>query len=265
MEKMNKQFIALAALALACSLASADNTVCVVYFSGIGCPHCAKTDPVVLGKLPVEYNGSLVIIEYEIYQHQDNNHLAGKYLQKYGVKQGIPQIVLGANNSIVGDTPILDTFPALVDNLREHGNPCPLLEGDKTFEELDLNTLPASPQVWVKDRILIKTGSGNADDSLLKRLVDSKSVLSEDGVSEAEPMSVTLSDGKIDFGRAAKAGGWILLWNGGEEAKEAHKVTGRGVGYYFSKLYYIVLALGVVFLVYIAYYEKKAKSAPKQQ
>ena len=45
---------------------SQDDYVSIVYFHGIGCQHCAHTDPTVLLELPGEYP-ALIIIGYEIY------------------------------------------------------------------------------------------------------------------------------------------------------------------------------------------------------
>ena len=51
-------------LALTISTAVAqEDKICAIYFTGVGCPHCAKTDPVVIKELTNEYN-NLAIIEY---------------------------------------------------------------------------------------------------------------------------------------------------------------------------------------------------------
>lgn len=48
-----------------------ENYVFMVYFTGIGCRHCERTTPMVLEQLPREY-ANLVIIEYEIYEKEQN-------------------------------------------------------------------------------------------------------------------------------------------------------------------------------------------------
>lgn len=245
-------------LLAAISLAGAgEPTVCVVYFTGIGCPHCANTDPVVLGELPVSYNGSLVVIEYEIYKHPDNTPVAAKYLRDYGMKQGVPQIVLAKNFSLVGDKPILESLGGIIDGMHERGNPCPIIGNETSFSELDLNTLPGSPQIWVGDRVLAKTGSGQIDDTLLKRLISSDGIGSEKGVNPTQAESLEISGGKIDFNMAVEAGGWRMLWNGDASESKPHKVTGHWIWYYLDKLYYAVIALGILFLLYVAYADRK--------
>jgi len=56
--------------------------ICAVYFTGIGCSHCANTDPIIFKDLLREYP-NLIIIEYEIYQQRENAPLLEKYNQNY--------------------------------------------------------------------------------------------------------------------------------------------------------------------------------------
>ncbi len=65
------------------------SAVCAVYFTGVGCSHCVKTDPVILIDLLREYP-DLVIIEYEIYQQPINAPLLFEYDSQYGSGLGIP-------------------------------------------------------------------------------------------------------------------------------------------------------------------------------
>ena len=41
--------------------AQEDDPTCVVYFTGIGCPHCAKSDPVLLENYLHKYPNQIVI------------------------------------------------------------------------------------------------------------------------------------------------------------------------------------------------------------
>lgn len=125
--------------------ARAEETVCAVYFSGLGCPHCAKTDPVILEQLPKEYP-NLVIIEYEIYQEKENAPLIYEYNQVYGSGLGIPLIIFGQDKFLVGDAPIINETRSLIE---QGGNPCPLIDGTVVdFEELDISSLPGKPKIW---------------------------------------------------------------------------------------------------------------------
>lgn len=250
--------VLLFASVLASAVCAEEHAVCIVYFTGVGCPHCSKTDPVILGELPVSYNGSLIVIEYEMYQHPENAQLMTEYREKYGIKYGVPQMVVARDFSIVGDKPILDSIKDVVENPGNLGNPCPIIGNEKPFRELDLNKIPGSPQIWVRNRVLARTGAQQADDTLLKKLISCDTISAVEGVRPVKPFTIPLSGGKIEFNKAVSAGGWTLLWNeDGCEDTEPHKVTGRWIWYYLEKSYYVVLALGVLFLAYMILYEKK--------
>lgn len=127
------------------------NYICAVYFTGIGCSHCAKTDPIILEKLPKE-NLNLVIIEYEIYQQRENASVFYQYCENYNIplkERGIPFILFDNNIYIVGDTSILRDVEKIIK--AKKSNRCALINGTSlAFEDLDLDSLPGSPKVWHK-------------------------------------------------------------------------------------------------------------------
>ncbi len=127
------------------SLAVNEQSTCVVYFTGIGCPHCAKVDPVLLEELPEKYP-DLVIIEYEIYQERENAPLLYEYNDVYGSGLGIPLIIFGKDDFLIGDTPILENIEKKLEEKK--GNPCPLADGTVVdFEELDFSKLSGKPKI----------------------------------------------------------------------------------------------------------------------
>ena len=83
----------------------ADIPICGIYFTGIGCPHCAKVEPVIKDLLNQTPN--LVLIKYEIYQEQINAPLLQSYASTYNTKPGIPIIIFNENDVLVGDIPII--------------------------------------------------------------------------------------------------------------------------------------------------------------
>jgi thiol-disulfide isomerase/thioredoxin len=122
-----------------------NETVCLVYFTGIGCSHCAQTDPVVLEQLLQEYP-NLKIIEYEIYQERENAPLLDEYNDVYASGLGIPLIVFGQERFLIGDTPIVNNIRR---EIEKGSNPCPLIDGSSVgFEGLDLSSLPGKPKIW---------------------------------------------------------------------------------------------------------------------
>ena len=83
---------------------------CALYFTGIGCPHCALSDPWLFYEFVPK--SDLVLIEYEFYKIIDNGKVFDLYLSllpeekriEYG---GVPQIVFDLDHILIGDIPIL--------------------------------------------------------------------------------------------------------------------------------------------------------------
>lgn len=70
-----------------------EEVVDVIYFYGIGCPHCAKLE-LFLDDIKDDYN--LNIIGYEVYQNQSNRELATRLAEEYGDSfRGVPMSFIG--------------------------------------------------------------------------------------------------------------------------------------------------------------------------
>jgi cytochrome c biogenesis protein CcdA/thiol-disulfide isomerase/thioredoxin len=195
-------------------VAEEDKHICAVYFTGVGCPHCAKTDPVVLIELLKEYP-NLVIIEYEIYQQQDNAVLLDSYNSHYNSGLGVPLIVFNKKTHIIGDSPILNNVRTTIENIGENG--CPLVGGDSIeFMNLDITSLPQRPKIWKNNRILIYNGGGGDAETLKKLLIKENlsEILKGLDFEIIEPKPVPLSGRNVNFENAIKIDGWILQWNG---------------------------------------------------
>ena len=135
------------------------NNICLVYFTGVGCSHCAKTDPVIFRDLLKKYP-DLAVIEYEIYQQKGNAPMISQYNESYGSGLGIPLIIFGKNIHIAGDRPILQNIDQVIKSSSD--NKCPLIDGNSLgLNNLDLTALPGSPKIWTNDRILINTEQEN--------------------------------------------------------------------------------------------------------
>lgn len=216
-----KRLIAAIGLLLVVSLAATDSpsaqapSTCVVYFTGVGCPHCAKTDPVVLGELPGRYP-NLYVIEYEIYQQRENAPLMYQYHEAHGSGLGVPQAVLEAGDCVVGDKPILERLEACIQDHAETGTRCQLLGEAVSFEDLDLTELPGSPKIWHDGRVLIKKGDGQMSSDALHDLLtadDPGTVAVDAGGTRVEASPVALSGASVSFERQADLEGWSITWN----------------------------------------------------
>jgi len=185
---------------------------CITYFTGVGCPHCAKADPIVLKKVLKE-NPDLVVIEYEIYQQPENAVFNYEASQNYDSSWGIPRVVFSKEIVIAGDRPIMNNFEPALESLTN--NQCALINGQRiAFKDLILNSLRGKPKIWHKNKVLIKTGEG-IDGAIAKKLLispDFEDLLKENNLLEISPKIVHLSGGKREFDKAVELSGWIFQW-----------------------------------------------------
>ncbi len=190
-----------------------ENYICAVYFTGVGCPHCARTDPVVLDEL-LKKDPNLIIVEYEIYQKSANAPLLYQYNSRYNSGLGIPLIIFNKDNYIIGDRPILDKVENKIKTLNSNG--CSLIDGSQVdFSKLDIASLPGLPKIWRGERILIKEGD-KGDSDLLRNLLlseDLSKTLENIKFKEIKPEKVALSGRFREFKRAIKIDDWIFQWN----------------------------------------------------
>lgn len=265
MKIQNIMCLILTALLLAGPFALAqENVICLVYFTGVGCSHCAKTDPVVLGELPKEYE-NLVVIEYEIYQQMDNSPLLMGYNDKYGTGLGIPLLIFDEDLSQIGDSPILDNLRGNIENKQEE-NDCLLLDSSVSFSDLDLYKLPAFPKLWANGRILIKTGKGEETEeikNLTKEMMFSENIqklVEENNLKEINPQVVHLSGQDLKFTDAVEVGtNWIIQYN--TEGKEPYDDSNEES----INCMYLIVPITIGFLLVIVFGVKKSKKKPKNK
>lgn len=202
-----------------------EHDFCMVYFTGVGCTHCAKADPIVLTQLPLEYP-NLVIVEYEIYQNKENAPLLYQYDEKYNSGLGIPLLIFGQNDKLAGDNPILKNIRKIIEERKTNHLVCS--DGLMScFCETNINDLPNSPKIWQQGKILIKDKTSNElllsktkSDELFKVLLKTNDVeksLEGFNYEQITPMKVALSGQNVQFDKALKIGEWVFQWN---ETKE---------------------------------------------
>lgn len=196
-----------------------DSNKCVVYFTAIGCPNCAITDPVVLDQWTNE-NKDLVIIEYMFYDWgEENAALLGAYAQTYSTITAVPQLFISSDRILSGrlEIPGLD-----LDSLPE-GNPC-LLGDAIAFDNLDLNAVFGNPlKVWANGRLLVRTNQSQVSNNFLKELlftddIDATLDTYQYRIESIEPTPAPISGGEISFGNAIEIeDSWIMKFNDGAE------------------------------------------------
>jgi hypothetical protein len=189
-----------------------EQMVSFIYFTGIGCPHCANTDPVLLEKVIREEN--LLIIEYEIYRENINAPLMVNYNDKHGTSFAIPMLIAGRqtgvtakSEAIVGDRPILKDLPELIKKYR--GNDIILPNSAVSFEKLSLADLPLKPKIWYQDRVAVKDDLESKASENIKTFIMHGTEPEECMTSEKD--EVVLSDYKVKFEKACSYKGWTLM------------------------------------------------------
>lgn len=200
-----------------------EETGCGVYFTGIGCPHCAKADPILLEDT-VPYQ-EVLVIEYEIYQKDVNAGLLYDYNTNYGTRLGVPQLISNQNTYYTGDKQINDVCDECSDVVSLADNLCVLQNKTISLSELDFNSLPGKPVIWYDNKVLIRTNISNSYDSnILKQLLVAdlnklqiKNITSEENLTFLTPQPVPLSGSKVEFDNAVELNGWILQWKNSDE------------------------------------------------
>lgn len=215
MSRFTLPLLALVGLLLIPPVAIAEGgEICAVYITGIGCPNCAITDPVLLTEFTSKYP-DLIIIEYEIYHMSTNLEIANRYFQSYITEggSGIPFLIFNKEQKALGRFQVLDS-EKIINGL--DSNRCPLPDGSSIdFKDLDIANLPGRTNIWTKDRVLISGADGDA--RVLKDILTEGEVPSAlEGVEyeRIDPKPLPISKAEVRFGNAARIGEWTLQWNG---------------------------------------------------
>ena len=232
--------------------ALAQEKICAIYFTKIGCPVCARTDPVVLGEWPGKYE-NLVIIEYVFEDWSEPNAiLLGKYNIKYGTGAAVPLLVF-ENEHALGLPPVFDVEEK-IPNMEKK---CRLLDKSVYFEDLDFNELPESPKIWANNRLLVRLKKGNVSSDFLKEILftrDLEGVLKNSSykIVEIKAEPAPISYGQIEFLKAFKIeDSWILKCNEditGFLFEENEKAEG------FSLNLILIPAGIIVFVIILVFY-----------
>lgn len=178
-----------------------------VYFTGIGCPHCANVDPVLL-KQKIR-QGNLLVIEYEIYRDNANAPLLMAYDKQFDTGLGVPMVVTEGKKggAVVGDTPILESLDSLI--AKHKGNGVVLPAGARSFMSLPLADLPRMPKIWFKDRVAVRKDMASQESDAIKAFVVDGT--EPQGCAPSAEKEVALSDDKVVFAKACAFNGWLLL------------------------------------------------------
>lgn len=227
-KKIKRSIVCLAAalVFLLSSLAAAAQSgykrdICAVYITGIGCPACAKVEPLLFSQLLLEFP-ELVIIEYEVYQaRQANREITTKYFDSFiceDARPGIPFLILNGN-CYIGPFRIEEAAQEIRQKTHSF---CALPSGEQIpLSELIPSELAGQPRIWTKNRVFILESSdfsaleGRTRDRCLVNLIRAanlEDVLEKIEHQRVEPEPVNTSGGERTFAKAAILGNWRMQW-----------------------------------------------------
>ncbi|MFA5993272.1 MAG: cytochrome c biogenesis protein CcdA [Candidatus Pacearchaeota archaeon] len=100
-----------------------NQSICVYFFYGNGCPHCANVEPII-EDLSKKYP-TVQLKPYEIYFNASNQELFKDFSQRYDVKQqGIPAVFIG-DKALIGESPIKNNLENDIKYFQTHEPICP--------------------------------------------------------------------------------------------------------------------------------------------
>ena len=193
--------------------------ICLLYFSGLFCPHCAHVDPVLFPKL----SNVTIVIDYEFHQLKENGMVLYGAATKWGVPPGVP-LLISDHEYAQGDAPILSHM----DEFLSTPSNCPL--PNRTFVDwsrFDPNSLPGLPKIWTKDRFAFRQGYCRVNATLLKGFLTSANISPiVSRLNATKPEAVSIAGGKrIGFKHAARMDCWLLEWNDNVSARGEDQVA----------------------------------------
>lgn len=188
----------------------------VTYFTGIGCPHCAKVTPVLHEKVNKE--GNFLLVEYEIYQQSANAKYLDIYGNRYGSGLGIPLVLYDEPNYDLGDVNILKNFDEKL--AKTPVNTFELTNGYMDILSADLNKFEGKPKIYGKDRVayqntnkdLSPEENSTVRDFLLAQ--DLNAYVKELGGKEVKTLTIKLSGAEEVYDYGISVGSWNILWRG---------------------------------------------------
>ena len=188
----------------------------VTYFTGIGCPHCAKVTPVLHEKVNTE--GNFLIVEYEIYQQSANAKYLNIYGNRYGSGLGIPLVLYDEPNFDLGDVNILKNFDEKLTNTPV--NTFELTDGYIDMLSADLNKFEGKPKIYGKDRVAYQNTNSDLSPEENSTVIgfllaqDLNAYVTELSGRKAKNLTIQLSGAEEVYDYGISIGSWNILWRG---------------------------------------------------
>lgn len=201
-------FVFLGALSVAGAQDAPYRRTHFIYFTGIGCPHCAKIDPVLLEKTVRQRN--ILVVEYEIYKQRENSALLMIYNDLFDSGLGVPLLIAGqgSESSIKGDVPIIKKLDEFI--VQYAGNGVLLENKTVPFEDLYVPDLKGLPKIWYRDRVAVKVDRFSQANQDIKNFILKN--ITPAGLKPIKDKAVDVSGSSITFNEASEKDGWIYYY-----------------------------------------------------
>lgn len=141
-----------------------ENEVCLVYFSGYACgDDCGLTDTFMDG-LVNEYSQMLTAIRYYVDASQENTNLFEAYQNTYGLPSGVPLVLFGKGDYILGKNDIYaNTESRILSFMVQSGTNCPLESGYVPPGEVNPDSLPGQADFFPSEGLDEEDQEGEGD------------------------------------------------------------------------------------------------------
>ncbi len=184
---------------------------CIVYVTGIGCPHCGTVDNVIFKGFLTD-NPDIVLIDYEVFENDINKPALSDMNDLYRIGNSVPLMIFDSNTYRVGDLTILQN---LEETISKASSNCPLADGEVDLNGLNFDSLSYAPMIWRDNRVFFALDKNGNNDLLMEALLtDDLAVFLENHAFEPTvPSAIPHSGGNIAFNNAVKFEGWVVQWN----------------------------------------------------
>ena len=110
MKKLLILFVVFLVFFLVPKISAQENEVCIVYFISSDCGDDCFVVESFIGSLIIEYAGKLTAIKYSIDASQENMNVHEAYKTNYGLPHGVPSVLFGEDEYLLGKYDIYDNF-----------------------------------------------------------------------------------------------------------------------------------------------------------
>ncbi|MFH0978523.1 MAG: cytochrome c biogenesis protein [Candidatus Woesearchaeota archaeon] len=122
---------------------SSAGEICIYFFYGKNCPHCARVEPLVT-ELAVKHP-RVDLKPFEIYFNNSNQQLFNDFVSRYDIDTpGVPALFIG-DRALIGEAAIRDNLETSIAYFEEHGPICP-----ETYKKVEGTPHELSPATDVK-------------------------------------------------------------------------------------------------------------------